>query len=50
MGDYEQAIIYMEKQLKDYPETYGILSLLASCYAIIGNDVKAKKAFKEFYT
>jgi tetratricopeptide (TPR) repeat protein len=50
MGDYEQAIKYIEKQLKDYPETYGIRGILASAYAFLGNDIKAKKAFEEFYT
>jgi len=50
MGDYEQATKYIEKQLKDYPETYGIRSTLAASYAFLGNDIKAKKAFEEFYT
>jgi len=50
MGDYEQSVNYIEKGLKDYPETYGIRSILASSYAFLGNDIKAKKAFEEFYT
>jgi adenylate cyclase len=50
MGDYEQAVKYIEKQLKDYPETYGVRAILASAYAFLGNDIKAKKAFEEFWT
>ena len=50
MGDYEQAVKYIEKALKDYPDTYGIRSFLASSYAFLGNDIKAKKAFEKFWT
>ena len=50
MGDYEQAVKYGEKYIKDYPENYGYRALLAAAYAFLGDDVKAKKAFKEFYT
>jgi tetratricopeptide (TPR) repeat protein len=49
MGDFEQAITYIEKQLKDYPETFGIRGMLASAYALIGNGIKAKKAFEDFF-
>jgi len=48
MGDYEQAVRYIEKALKVYPDAYGIRSRLASSYAFLGNDIKAKKAFKEW--
>jgi len=50
MGDYEQAVKYGEKYIKDYPENYGYRSLLAVAYAFLGNDIKAKKAFEEFHT
>jgi len=50
MGDYEQTVKYIEKALKDYPENYKIRALLASSYAFLGNDVKAKKAYEEFNT
>ena len=50
MGDYEQAVKYGEKAIKDYPENYRLRSLIAAAYAFLGNDVKAKKAFEEFYT
>ncbi|MCK5311960.1 MAG: tetratricopeptide repeat protein, partial [Desulfobacteraceae bacterium] len=50
MGDYEQAVKYIEKSLKDYPETYGIRALLSSSYAFLGNNIKAKKAWDEFNT
>jgi adenylate cyclase len=50
MGDYEQAVKYIEKHLKDFPKTYGIRSMLAASYAFLGNDAKAQKAFKEFNT
>ena len=50
MGDYEQAVRYIEKALKDYPKTYGVRSVLAASYAFLGNDVKAKKTFEEFFT
>jgi len=50
MGDYEQAIKYIEKHLKDYPENYGYRAPLAAAYAFLGNDIKAKKAFEEFDT
>jgi len=50
MGDYEQAVKYIEKALKDYPKYYGLRSTLASSYAFLGNEVKAKKAFEEFNT
>ncbi|MEJ2286383.1 MAG: tetratricopeptide repeat protein, partial [Desulfobacterales bacterium] len=47
--DYEQAVKYIEKALKDYPENYRLRSMLAASYEFLGNDVKAKKAFEEFY-
>jgi TolB-like protein/class 3 adenylate cyclase len=50
MGDYEQAAKYIEKAIKDYPENYAIRGYLAASYAFLGNDVKAKKAFKKFFT
>jgi len=50
LGDYEQAVKYTEKALKDYPETYGIRGHLASSYGFLGNDIKAKKALDEFFT
>jgi TolB-like protein/class 3 adenylate cyclase len=50
MGDYEQAVKYIEKHLKDFPKTYGIRSMLAASYAFLGNEAKAQKAFKEFDT
>ncbi|MCP3901714.1 MAG: tetratricopeptide repeat protein [Desulfobacteraceae bacterium] len=50
MGNYEQAVKYIEKAIKDYPEKKSIRATLASSYAFLGNDVKAKKAFKEFNT
>jgi len=50
MGDYEQAVKYIEKAIKDYPEDYRIRSLLAASYAFLGDDVKAKKVFEEFWT
>ncbi|MGV7223684.1 MAG: tetratricopeptide repeat protein [Nitrospinales bacterium] len=50
MGDYEQAVRYIEKALKDYPKTYGVRGFLAASYAFLGNDVKAKKTFEEFFT
>jgi TolB-like protein/class 3 adenylate cyclase len=50
LGDYEQAIKYIQKHLKDYPKTFGIRGPLASAYALLGNDVRAKKAFEEFDT
>lgn len=50
MGNYEQAIKYIEKQLKDFPETYSTRAMLASAYAFVGNEIKAKKAFKDFFT
>jgi len=50
MGDYEQAVKYGEKAIRDYPENYRLRALIASAYAFLGNDVKAKKAFEEFYT
>jgi len=50
MGDYEQAVKYIEKALKDYPENYGLRSYLAASYAFLGDDVKAKKAFEEYNT
>jgi len=49
MGDYEQAVKYGEKYIKDYPENYGYRFLLAAAYSFLGNDIKAKKAFEEFY-
>ena len=50
MGDYEKAVKYIEKALKDYPETYGIRGHLASSYAFLGNDIKAKKALDEYFS
>ena len=50
MGNYEQAVKYGEKYIKDYSENYGYRALLAVAYAYLGNDIKAKKAFEEFYT
>jgi TolB-like protein/Flp pilus assembly protein TadD len=50
LGDYEQAVKYIEKHLKDFPKTYGVRGVLAAAYAFLGNDVKAKKAFEEFDT
>jgi len=50
MGNYEQAIKYFEKQLKDYPDLYAMSGWLASAYALIGDDIKAKKAFEKYFT
>ena len=50
MGDYEQAVKFGEKYIKDYPEDYRYRVILAAAYAFLGDDVKAKKAFEEFYT
>jgi adenylate cyclase len=50
MGNYEQAVIHIEKALKDYPKTYGIRGALASAYAHIGNEANARKTFKDFHT
>ena len=50
MGDYEQAVKYIEKAIKDFPENYGQRAALAASYAFLGNDAKARKAFKEFHT
>jgi len=50
MGDYEQAVKYIEKALKDYPETFALYGNLAAAYALLGNDIKAKEAFKDFFT
>ena len=50
MGDYEQAVKYYEKEIRDYPEKKSAHGMLASAYALMGNDVKAKKNFKEFFT
>jgi adenylate cyclase len=50
MEDYEQAVKYGEKYIKNYPENFGYRALLAVAYAFLGNDIKAKKAFEEFHT
>jgi len=50
MGNYQQAVKYIEKALKDYPDTYGVRSVLAASYTFLGDDVKARKAFEKFWT
>jgi len=50
MGDYEQAVQYIEKELKDYPEKKALHGFLASSYAFLGNDIKAKKALDEYFS
>jgi adenylate cyclase len=49
MKEYEQAVEYLEKAIKDFPDNYGQRGPLAAAYAYLGNDIKAKKAFEEFY-
>ena len=48
MGDYEKAVKYIEKELKDYPAKTMFYAYLASSYAFLGNEIKAKKAFKDW--
>jgi tetratricopeptide (TPR) repeat protein len=50
MGDYESAVKYIEKFFKDYSECAGIRSILVASYAFLGNDIKAKEAFENWFT
>ena len=50
MGDYENAVKYIEKFFKDYPECSGLRAFLAASYAFLGIDIKAKEAFENWFT
>ena len=50
MGDYDKGVKYIEKELKDYPARTLFYAFLASSCAFLGNDIKAKKAFKDWRT
>ena len=50
MGDYENAVKYIEKFFKNYSECSALRSLLAASYAFLGNDIKAKEEFENWFT
>jgi adenylate cyclase len=50
LGDYGNTVKYIEKSIKDYKEKYDVRSFLAAAYAFLGDDIKAKKAFKDWHT
>ena len=50
MGDFEKAVKYIEKALKDYPNAMSGYGGLAAAYGFLGNEMKAKAAFKKFYS
>lgn len=50
LRDYEQASKYLEKSIKDYPETKSIHGMLAATYSYLGDTTNAKMELDKFYT